>query len=144
MGAFIAGIDHIAFQLTDLQEGLRFFNGLLGFKIKLDLDFERTRIVILKAGKVEIEMWENGGAGLDGSPPADVPGTHHIAIAVKNLDQVMAVIREQGYETVKDIYEPTRGIREAIIRGPDGIRIQFVEQRIPTLIWRSLKGDFND
>jgi catechol 2,3-dioxygenase-like lactoylglutathione lyase family enzyme len=137
----IVGVDHIALQLPDLEEGLQFFNKLLGFKIKFQAKFEGRKVVMLQAGKIEIEMWEDK-ENADSSELALANGVHHIAVQVKKLDDVMTYVKEEGLEVLADIYQPTSGIREAIIRGPGGVRIQFVEQNIPLLIWRTIKGDF--
>ncbi len=137
----IVGVDHIALQLPDLDEGLRFFNELLGFKVKFETAFEGHRIVMLRAGKIEIEMWEQR-ADADSSASASANGVHHLAIGVKGLDDVMAHAKSAGLDVPTDVYEPTRGIREAIVQGPGGTRIQFVEQNIPLLIWRAVTGDF--
>lgn len=71
-------------------------------------------------------------------------GVHHLAIQVKQLDSVIAHIKAIGVEVLADIYEPTGGIREAIVQGPGGVRVQFVEQNVPLLIWRAIKGDFKE
>jgi hypothetical protein len=60
------------------------------------------------------------------------------------LEVVMAHMKESGVEVLAEIYEPTDGIREAIVQGPGGVRVQFVEQNIPRLIWRTIKGDFRE
>jgi len=137
----IVGIDHIALQLPDLDEGLRFFNELLGFKVKFETVFEGQKIVMLQAGKIEIEMWEHR-EGTDAGAPAPANGVHHVAIGVKGLDDAMAHARSAGLDILADVYEPTRGIREAVVQGPGGTRIQFVEQNVPLLIWRAITGDF--
>ncbi len=137
----IIGVDHVALQLPDLDEGLWFFNELLGFKVKFEAAFEGQKIIMLQAGKIEIEVWENR-EGADSSTLAPENGMHHLAIGVKRLDDVMNHARRAGLEVLADIYEPTRGIREAIVRGPGGTRIQFVEQNVPLLIWRAITGDF--
>ncbi len=144
LNGHVTGIDHIALQLSDLEAGLRFFRDLLGFRIRFEFEYEGTRVVMLRAGKVDIEMWENGETDPPGESQsaADRVGTHHIAVAVRDIEHVVETVRGQGYRVIEGIYEPTRGIREAIVLGPDGIAVQFVEQHIPTLIWRSIKGEF--
>ena len=59
----IIGIDHIALQVPNLAEGLAFFSELLGLKIKLEVEFEGQKIVMLEAGKIEIEMWARQNEG---------------------------------------------------------------------------------
>jgi catechol 2,3-dioxygenase-like lactoylglutathione lyase family enzyme len=136
----IVGVDHIALQVPDLDEGLRFFRDLLGFKTKFAVEFDGYQVVMLKAGKIEIEMWQGKTEGKGSVSDSDY-GLHHLAILVKDVDAVMAHMKEIGVPILEDIYEPTRGIREAIVQGPGGARVQFVEQDIPLLIWRTIKGD---
>lgn len=138
----ISGVGHIALELSDLNAGMHFFNELLGFKIKFKVQFKEHQIVMLKAGKIEIEMWErqNQAPVADATPSS----VHHIAIVVKQLDSVVADLKTAGYTALSDIYAPTKGIREVIFSGPDDIRVQFVEQNIPLLIWRALSGDFKN
>ena len=69
---------------------------------------------------------------------------HHLAIQVKDLEGVMSHLKGIGTEILAEIYEPTDGIREAIVCGPGGVRVQFVEQNITRLIWQTIKGDFKE
>ena len=136
---YISGLDHIALQLSNLEEGLHFFQDLLGFKTKFQTAFKGQKLVMLNAGKVELEMWEDTSEVVAKPAPH---GVHHIAVKVRKLDEVMAEIRRAGVDVLTDIYAPTRGIREAIVRGPDDIRVQLVEQNVLLLIWRAVTGDF--
>ena len=140
----VSGIGHIALQLSDLEEGLSFFRDLLGFKTRFEVSFEGLRIVNLQAGKIEIEMWERPNGDHPGKPQNALSraGVNHIAIEVSHLEDVLRGVQAHGYELLVDIYEPTEGIREAVVLGPDNLEIQFVEQNVPLLIWRSIKGDF--
>ena len=137
------GPDPIALQLPDLGEGLRFFHEWRGFKIALETKFEELHIVMLKAGSVEIELWEGKNEGKAHLEYSDY-GVHHLAVQVRDLEAVMARMRASGVLILADIYAPTRGIREAIVQGPGGVRVQFVEQDLPLLVWRTIKGDFRE
>jgi len=139
----IVGVDHIALQLPSLEEGLHFFRDLLGFRVSLDVTYDGYQIIMLKAGKIELELWENKANGVE-TAPSMVFGVDHLAIEVKDLDAALDQMRANDIEILVEPYQPTRGIREAIISGPAGVRVQFVEQNIPLLIWRSIKGDFKE
>ncbi len=137
----ICGMDHLALELSDLNEGVRFFSDILGFAPRFEVDFEAHHIIQLKAGQLDIEIWQ----AADPDTHAANAGTgtvHHIGIKVKNLEQALSAARQADIPVILDAYSPTDGIQEAIIRGPDGMRIQLVEQNLPLLIWRSLRGDF--
>ena len=139
----IVGVNHIALQLSSLEEGMQFFSELLGFKVKFRASFESYEIIMLKAGKIELEMWAGQPNGDWSADRVDI-GVHHIAVQVKDLEAVVAHMKDNGIKILADIYEPTQGIREAIVEGPDGVRVQFVEQNIPLLIWRAVRGDFKE
>lgn len=140
---FIEGFDHIALEVTDLEEGIRFFGDTLGFKERFRMSFDDFEIVMFKAGKIDLEMWQRKRAEAEAQEdPAASATVHHLAFAVKDLDRALNGIRALGIPVLAGAYAPTRGIREAIIEGPDGLRVQLVEQNVPLLIWRSLRGDF--
>jgi 4-hydroxyphenylpyruvate dioxygenase-like putative hemolysin len=139
----VIGVDHIALQVSNLEEGRQFFQELLGFKTKFEVEFEGYQVVMLKAGKVEIEIWE-GKAEAEFSLDDSNYGVHHLAIQTKHIDDVVAYMKSAGIEVLADIYEPTQGIREAIVQAPGGVRVQFVEQNVPLLIWRMIKGDLKE
>lgn len=139
----IIGMDHIALQVPNLEAGLHFFGDLLGFKTKREVKFEGHKILMLQAGKIEIEMWQSKEEMAQPMNESNC-GVHHLAIQVKDLDKVIAHMKEVEVEILADIYEPTRGIREGIVRGPGGVRVQVVEQNIPLLIWRTITRDFKD
>lgn len=134
------GIDHIALQVPVLQQGISFFHDLLGFRLVREVEFDGMQIVMLKAGKIEIEMWQ---AKAPGQNPVDESGigVHHLAFRVKDLEAAVGQMKSLGIPVLKDIYMPTRGIREALVEGPGCLRLQFVEQNVPLLIWRTLKGE---
>ena len=137
----IVGVDHIAIQLPNMEEGLHFFRDLLGFRVSLDVTYDGYQIIMLKAGKIELELWENKAEGVE-TAPSLIYGVDHLAIEVKDLDAALALMHANDIKVLKEPYEPTHGIREAIFLGPAGVRVQFVEQNVPLLIWRSIKGDF--
>ena len=135
----IKGVDHIALTVPDLDEGLHFFRDLLGFQKKFDVDFEGHRIAILKAGKINIEIWADPD-GLMRAPDSKEYGVHHFGIQVRDIKNVLLLLEDAGVETITGIYEPTDGLKEAIVRGPGGVRVQLVEQNIPRLLLGMISG----
>lgn len=143
-GKLVQGIDHVALQVSDIGEGLRFFRDLLGFDVKYEAEAEGFKVYILQAGKIQLELWEAPGAGSLPRPDSALvrPGLNHIALAVSDLKTVLQYLSDCGYPTIKDIYSPTEGIREAVVLGPDNVEVQFIQQDVPLLIWRTIRGDF--
>ncbi len=120
----------ISLQMKDLDEGLRFFNQALGFKINFRFQYDDLRVIILEAGKARIEVWENGErAGIKSWPQeaADESGIG-IEVPVRRLREVLKKAQDLGYEVLEDSYEPLDGIRKAVVGGPENIRIRLVER----------------
>jgi len=130
----VLGVNHLALTVPDLEEGLAFFRDQLGFRKKFEVEFDGYQVVMLKAGKMELEIWADGAGTIEGPDSAEF-GVHHFGVQVKNIEAVLSHMRETGVEILADIYEPTEGLKEAIVRGPGGVRVQFVEENVPRLLW---------
>lgn len=126
----IIEMNPISLQMKSVEEGLRFFNQVLGFKINFRFQYDDLRVIILEAGKARIEMWENGErAGIKTLEPekADDAGKR-IEVPVRRLRELLKKAQAFGYEVLEDIYEPADGIRKAIVGGPENISVRLVEQ----------------
>ena len=133
----IMRISHVALHFKDISKPFFFFTESLGLKPKFGFTFENQRIVILGAKGIDIELIES----VDGKDHFD---SMHIAFKVKDIEEAIKNAKNSGYRIDMDVYEPTKGIKEAIIEGPCGLYIQFVEEHLLTLIWQSLKGEIKD
>lgn len=124
------GADQVSLHLKSIDEGLRFFNQVLGFKINFRFQYDGLRVVILEAGKARIEMWESGsGFGVKPWKQQDADhGDKPVALTVRRLRDRLRKARAFGYEILKDAYEPEGGIREALVRGPEDISVRLIEQ----------------
>lgn len=126
----IIGMNPISLQMKSVDEGLRFFNQALGFKINFRFQYDDLRVIILEAGKARIEMWENGDrAGIKPSEPerANDAGKR-IEVSVRHLRELLKKAQDFGYEVLEDIYEPADGIRKAVVGGPENISIRLIER----------------
>jgi len=126
---------HIALECRNISEPYAFFTGVLGLKPKLGFTFEGQRIAVLGAGGLDIELIEDPEA-------VERFASLHIAFKVRNIEAAIEAVRRQGITVIRDVYTPTKGIREALIEGPIGLVVQFVEEHPATLIWRAVKGEF--
>jgi catechol 2,3-dioxygenase-like lactoylglutathione lyase family enzyme len=83
MMAEVAGIDHVAILVSDQEKAVVFFRDLLGFKEKFDFVYDGVRIIILKAGKIDLEIWEDRAQAVPECPDAPLQhmGVNHLALA---------------------------------------------------------------
>jgi catechol 2,3-dioxygenase-like lactoylglutathione lyase family enzyme len=60
--------------------------------------------------------------------PANTPGIRHIALAVEDIDAVVAGLRARGAELVGELVRYEDSYRLCYVRGPEGIIIELAEQ----------------
>ena len=113
-GALPAGtagfVDHIGIAVRDLDEGIALYGDLLGLQLDRieEVPQENVRVAFLKldrgggAGHVELlaPMSDEGNIAADIAKKG--PGLHHIAVAVRDIEQVMARCREAGLRLLDD------------------------------------------
>ncbi|MGE5630073.1 MAG: VOC family protein [Caulobacteraceae bacterium] len=84
----VMGMEHLAFRINDLDEGLKFFNKILGFKVNFRFQYDGLRIAILEAEKAKIEIWEDRnpeGACAQGNCPG--AENNEVAVSVERMKQ---------------------------------------------------------
>lgn len=103
-------IDHLGIAVRSLDEGLAFYERLLGMRVSRceTVEAEQVRVAMLPAGDATLELLEATGAE---SPIARFlekrgPGLHHIALRVDDLAAAIARLKQQGMRLLN---EPRRG-----------------------------------
>jgi methylmalonyl-CoA epimerase len=107
-------IDHLGIAVRSLEEGLRFYQQLLGMTVigKESVAEEQVNVAMLPAGAgsdaPRIELLEAAG---DASPIARSiekrgPGLHHIALRVDDLQFTMEQLKREG---ARILNEPRAG-----------------------------------
>jgi catechol 2,3-dioxygenase-like lactoylglutathione lyase family enzyme len=110
-GATDWDLDHVVLRVPDPQTSL---DGLVG------LGFERRDGVVAVADKV---VRLEGGGQREGERPL----LNHLAVLVDSADAVQQQAVRSGWE-IDDIKDAANTLA-VFIRGPDGIRIEFVEHK---------------
>ena len=111
----VAGLHHIAINVTDLDEATAFYAGQLGFEVldRPDFDFPGAW---LQAGAHQIHLMVTDGATFD--------RRQHFALQVDDLDAAVAAVRKAGVKVTDPIPVPGAG-RQAFLRDPSGNRIEL-------------------
>jgi catechol 2,3-dioxygenase-like lactoylglutathione lyase family enzyme len=68
------------------------------------------------------------GRGGDGHAPANTPGIRHVAVAVDDVDAVVASLRARGAELVGEVENYEDIYRLCYVRGPEGIIVELAER----------------
>ena len=141
----IERLEHVGIVVDDLASAVAFFCEL-GFELELDtevggewvdrivgLEGVRAQIAMLHApdgyGRLELVKFHsalNGGG--DERAPANAQGIRHIALAVDDIDAVVARIEHLDAELVGEVVRYEDSYRLCYVRGPAGILIELAER----------------
>ena len=146
----VAGLPNVGLHVTDLERSLGFYRDLLGFAVVVDsgwmTDPALLALTATPGGAIRIVNLTTGHPGatitlvqvrdLDRKPAPGGefhdPGTMHLALAVDDLDAVLARLDQVGTAPVAAPGEVAGGgaghARVAFVRDPDGFFVEFVQR----------------
>ena len=122
-----ARFDHLHLRSVDPEAAARFYVEALGAThLGSSLVQDALRVVVdLDGLRLFIEQVPPT------TPRAPNPpflGLEHLAIAVDDLDQVAATLRQHGVPFVREPASIRPGLRIAFIQGPDGVLIEVLQR----------------
>jgi catechol 2,3-dioxygenase-like lactoylglutathione lyase family enzyme len=120
----VEGLHHVAVRVADVENGVKFYTDVLGFREEMRLTFEDgSYLVQVRAGGSIVELF---GGGRPGGEDRGEVGYTHIALKVDSLDTEYERLTELGYEFHVEPQD-VQGIRCAFFRDPDGNPIELIE-----------------
>lgn len=143
----IKSIDHTGFTVSSLDESLRFWVDVMGFRHLYTWTFETgpfiEQLVGVPGAAMRLAMVEGPDHSIElleyTSPPerptfrprsSDV-GSVHLAFYVENIDALLAHIAGLGWLPVGEVQTvqsgERKGLRLIYVRGPDGVTIEFLQ-----------------
>lgn len=130
---FAKGIHHIAINVKNMEESIKFYRDVLGFEqdrsvrledLKLDITFFK-----LPGGSTLLELIHYDEANI--IPPYDVTDRgiyRHIAFVVDNVDAVAEHLKKNGYEPhFGPVDLEALGIRVVLVKDPNGVEVEFCQ-----------------
>jgi methylmalonyl-CoA/ethylmalonyl-CoA epimerase len=119
----IRGIDHIAIAVADLDAAVSLFATVFGMKAvhREEIAGYGVRVATLATGGTAIELVQ----GITPDSPITKfvaergPGMHHVALEVANIDEALALLREQGVPLIDQAARP----------GKQGSRVAFIHPK---------------
>jgi catechol 2,3-dioxygenase-like lactoylglutathione lyase family enzyme len=143
----IKSIDHTGFTVSSLEDSLKFWVDVMGFKHLYTWTFETApfieEVVGVPGAAMRLAMVEGPGHNielLEYTSPADRQsykprssdvGSVHLAFYVENIDALLARIASLGWLPVGKIQTvesgERKGLRLIYVRGPDGVTIEFLQ-----------------
>ncbi|MDD2971267.1 MAG: VOC family protein [Lachnospiraceae bacterium] len=121
---YATGIQHIGIPTNDMDKTIEFYHKL-GFETALQTVNEEAgeKVAFLKLQTLVVETYENKAAKMSAG------AIDHVAIDVKDIEEVYQYIVENGLNTTGDTihFLPfwTKGVRFFTIEGPNMEKIEF-------------------
>ena len=123
----IVGVAHIGLPTNDLKKTIEFYKSL-GFEVILETYNEKAKekVAFFFFFNYCIESFENGQAVMaDGA-------YQHVALDVRDIEEMYKKICENGYEVITDGIEQLpfwdNGVKFFMIKGPNEERIEFCQK----------------
>jgi ubiquinone/menaquinone biosynthesis C-methylase UbiE/catechol 2,3-dioxygenase-like lactoylglutathione lyase family enzyme len=130
-GGHVSRLDHVCLRVPSLPRARAFYEQQLQGRVVFELT--QPPLVILQWGSVQLELEE------DPSLPETVPS--HLGFRVSQLETALEAL---GRPVLREPYEPSPGIRQAIVLDPDGVQVQLTELQWGKLLWHRLSPGHAD
>ena len=123
----ITGVQHIGIPTNDIEKTIELYTSL-GFEIALFTlnEAANEKVAFLRLGNLVIETYENKVAAMKNG------AIDHIALDVKNIDELFEEVRAAGYHLLNDEVQSLpfweHGVRFFTIVGPNKEKIEFCER----------------
>ena len=123
----IVGVAHIGLPTNDLKKTIEFYKSL-GFEVILETYYEKAKE---KVAFLQIQNY-CGGAGGGGRAVMADGSYQHVALDVRDIEEMYKKICENGYEVITDGIEQLpfwdNGVKFFMIIGPNEERIEFCQK----------------
>ena len=129
-------VDHIGIAVSNLEESVKFYEGILGLKLQgiETVEEQKVKVAFLPVGDTEIELLE---ATSPDSPIAKFienkgQGVQHIAFKVDDLEKALEEMRKLGIRLIDE--KPRYGAGGARIaflhpKSTNGVLIELCERK---------------
>ncbi|MDY0303280.1 MAG: VOC family protein [Sphaerochaeta sp.] len=111
-------------EVADLEESVRFYEQIVGLHVAWRVEGTPTSIAFMGDGETKVELICHEGA-----TPQSVGEGISIGFGVDDLDKKMADLEAMGIAIHSGPFKPNPTIRFCYVLDPNGVRIQFAEQR---------------
>jgi catechol 2,3-dioxygenase-like lactoylglutathione lyase family enzyme len=147
-GFTIKSIDHTGFTVSSLDESLKFWVDVMGFRHLYTWTFDNgpfiEQVVGVPGAAVRLAMVEGPGHMIElieytapgdrkiYKPRSSDVGSVHLAFYVANIDALLARIAKVGWLPVGEVQTVAsgerKGLRLVYVRGPDGVTLEFLQR----------------
>jgi lactoylglutathione lyase len=109
--------------VKDIETSIRFYEDIVGLKVnKRFAAGPETQIAFLGSGDAQLELISGAGS-YEGNGIS-------LGFRVDDLDAKMAFVQEKGVAVHSGPFAPNPVTRFFFVQDPDGLLVQFVEQKV--------------
>jgi catechol 2,3-dioxygenase-like lactoylglutathione lyase family enzyme len=138
-----ARLFHVGLTVSDLDRSLGFYQGVAGLEVQsvVDVDSEgfgrltsnpgaRLRTALLSDGQFTLQLvnYLEGGGKPIRIDHRD-PGAPHLSFWVEDVDSLYGNLRETHVVVTSEIVEVIAGVRSFYVADPDGVPVEFIQNR---------------
>ena len=110
--------------VSDLDRSLEFYQGIVGLGISRRLQAgPGVEIAFLGDGETKLELICHGG------DKPDIGEDIAIGFTVDSVDEMMDFVAQKGIRVHSGPFEPNPHTRFFYVQDPDGLKVQFVENK---------------
>lgn len=132
-------IDHLGIAVHSLQEGLRFYEQLLGMEVsdRESVEAESVNVAMLPAGagphgpRIELLEGNDANSVISKFVAARGPGLHHIALRVDDLEAVVERLKKEGARMLNEPRAGAGGHTYVFVHpaSTGGVLIELIQKR---------------
>ncbi|NLY42929.1 MAG: VOC family protein [Clostridiaceae bacterium] len=113
-------------RVNNMEDSLKFYQEIVGLKIEKRFNAgPGVEIVFLGDGETKIELIYNKD-----STEVNLGKDISLGFEVKSVDEMISFVKEKGIDIHSGPFEPNPNTKFFFILDPNGLRIQFVENKL--------------
>ena len=116
----VNGLDHLNFEVKNLEESVSFYNQLFGFVVLKDQPDQNSKIIGNE--KVKLCIYE-----IEGFKGYSKKGFHHFGLHIENFDEVLTKCEEMGIKIYYNGPIKWEKSTSVYIQDPNGYEIELTE-----------------
>lgn len=128
----VTRLHHAGVHVASLERSIAFYQTVFGLRLAERLSLGAEQLAFLEVGSSRVELIADGTAG------RATGVVDHVAFEVEDLDDWVSRLRQHGVRLLDEapIEVPALGARILFCLGPDGERIELLDQRAPEPVVR--------
>ena len=110
--------------VNDMEESLKFYQNIVGLSLDRRFMSGPKDIVFLGKQETKVELICDKNNKISGAKTGISLG-----FEVNSVDDMIRLVKQNGYDTIEGPFQPNPHTKFFFITDPDGVKIQFVENK---------------